>query len=79
MKISVSFFAQSREIAGHSQMEFEIRDGEDVANLLKRLQSQFPEFAGIPIMVAVNTEYADKSHLLRDGDNVAIIPPINGG
>ena len=30
-------------------------------------------------MVAVNTEYATESQTLKDGDEVALIPPVSGG
>jgi molybdopterin converting factor subunit 1 len=79
MKINVSFFAQSREIAGKNQMDFEIPEGEDVSGLLKRLQLQFHGLMNVQIMVAVNAEYVQNNHRLHDGDRVALIPPINGG
>ncbi len=79
MKITISFFAQSREIVGKSQMEFELPEGEKISQLLNRLQQQFSGLRDIQIMMAVNTEYVEDSYRLHDGDQVALIPPINGG
>jgi sulfur-carrier protein len=79
MKITVSFFAQSREIVGKNQMDFEIAEGESVSALLGRIRTQFRDLAGIQFIIAVNTEYVETSRQLHDGDQVAIIPPINGG
>jgi len=79
MKVLVYFFAQSREIVGESQQEFEIDDGSDVTRLLNVLVRQFPGLKKLDIRVAVNSDYAENSHLLHDGDEVAIIPPISGG
>jgi molybdopterin converting factor subunit 1 len=79
MKITVSFFAQSREIVGKNQMEIELPEGEDASGLLKRLQVLFHGLDDINIMMAVNTEYVGNSYRLHDGDKVALIPPINGG
>jgi sulfur-carrier protein len=79
MKVLVYFFAQSREIAGESQQEFEIDNGTDVSLLLKKLTRQFPDLKTLDIRVAVNSDYAENSHLLHDGDEIAIIPPISGG
>jgi molybdopterin synthase catalytic subunit len=31
------------------------------------------------LVVAVNQEYADHLHILREGDEVALIPPVSGG
>jgi sulfur-carrier protein len=79
MKISISFYAQSREIAGKNQMDIEIPDGEDVAGLIRRLQLQYTGFIDLQILLAVNTEYVENNYRLHDGDRVAIIPPISGG
>jgi molybdopterin converting factor subunit 1 len=79
MKIKVSFFAQSREIAGQSQMDFEIKEGDTVSDLLSRLISRFHDLSSVHIMVAVNSSYVDNSQILHDGDEVAIIPPVSGG
>jgi molybdopterin converting factor subunit 1 len=79
MKISISFFAQSREIAGTNQMDMEIPDGEDVSGLVRKLQLQYPGFSDLQILLAVNTEYVENNYRLHDGDRVAIIPPISGG
>ena len=79
VKVKVSFFAQSREIVGQSQIDFEIQEGEAVSSLLKRLQSQFHDLSSVNMMVAVNAAYVENSHGLHDGDEVAIIPPVSGG
>jgi molybdopterin converting factor small subunit len=34
---------------------------------------------GVDIVVAVNTEYADKQTVLSEGDEIALIPPVSGG
>ena len=31
------------------------------------------------LAVAVNREYADRTTVLRDGDEVALLPPVSGG
>jgi molybdopterin converting factor small subunit len=31
------------------------------------------------LMYAVNAEYVDQDHPLRDGDELALIPPVSGG
>lgn len=31
------------------------------------------------LVIAVNQEYADHFHVLNDGDEVALIPPVSGG
>jgi molybdopterin synthase sulfur carrier subunit len=79
VKISVSFFAQSREITGKNKINYEIPEGERVSFLIKILQSQFHDLLVIKIMVAVNSEYVENDYVLHESDQVAIIPPVSGG
>ncbi len=79
MKITVLFFAKSREIVGQDQVEIEMPEGEGVSVLVDRLQSQYPELLGMGFRVAVNSDYVEKDFKLHDGDQVAVIPPISGG
>jgi molybdopterin synthase sulfur carrier subunit len=79
MKITVLLFAKSREIVGEDQIDYQMNEGDTVSHLIKKLQSQFPDFAALNFIIAVNTEYVEKDYQLHDGDQVAIIPPISGG
>jgi molybdopterin synthase sulfur carrier subunit len=79
MKIKVAFFAQSREIVGKSEIDYELSEGAEVSVLIEKLQSQFPGLAAMKFMVAVNSDYVKNDHKLHDGDKAAIIPPVSGG
>jgi MoaE-MoaD fusion protein len=59
----------------------ELRDGERVGDLLRSLREDgtFGEEALRGVAVAVNQEYATAEYVLRDGDEVAILPPVSGG
>ena len=59
----------------------EIRIGTSVSTLLAELNGDrvFPAGSLGTAAVAVNHEYAGPEHLLRDGDVVAILPPVSGG
>jgi molybdopterin synthase catalytic subunit len=59
----------------------ELPAGGSVATLLLELQVEgvFTEAALRSAAVAVNHEYAEKSRVLCDGDEVAILPPVSGG
>jgi MoaE-MoaD fusion protein len=74
MGVRVRLFAGLRERAGFAERELD-----DVA----RVEDVWPalrlgdEPAGL--LYAVNREYADRGRELRDGDEVALIPPVSGG
>ena len=73
MPVSVKLFAGLRERAGWSEREFEARTVADVWPQLGLGE----EPAGL--LYAVNREYAERDRELRDGDEVALIPPVSGG
>jgi molybdopterin synthase catalytic subunit len=59
----------------------ELPGGISVGALLALLREEgsVPEAALRSLAVAVNLQYAAKDHLLQDGDEVAILPPVSGG
>ena len=59
----------------------ELPEAATVADLLNEMVTHVPDWASLAsgTMVAVNTEYAEQSHPLHDGDEVALIPPVSGG
>ena len=81
MKAHVKLFAILREKAGTSDLTLELPEAATVADLLEEVTSRYPELldSASHTMVAVNTEYVQETQPLRDGDEVALIPPVSGG
>ena len=81
MKVRVQFFALFRELVGRREVEIEVKAGARVADLLERVGETYPSLGryGEMLAVAVNAEYVPLSHPLKDGDEVALIPPVSGG
>jgi molybdopterin converting factor subunit 1 len=79
VKVTVRFFASVREITGTGEMELEMQPGETVSGVLNKLKSMFPGFQDSHLMLAVNTEYVQPDHKLKEGDEVALIPLVSGG
>ena len=73
MAVTVRLFAGLREQAGWSRRELEAATVADVWPAL----GLGDEPGGL--LYAVNREYADRDRELRDGDEVAVIPPVSGG
>jgi len=72
----VRLFAALRERAGRDVVELELPEGARVADALQRLETVTN---GVPVVMAVNHEYADLDAGLHEGDEVALIPPVSGG
>ncbi len=77
--VRVRLFASLREIAGDSHVEADGRTAGEVADRLgERYGDRFASIAGVGSLV-VNGERADRSTVLSEGDEVAILPPVSGG
>ncbi len=77
MKIHVRYFANIRDLLGKDSERVNIGVGataEGVWNLIAN-GSKIPK----DILVAVNHEYVDAKHVLKDGDELAFFPPVTGG
>jgi len=68
---------------GSSAATVELPEGASVAALLERLRTTLPAGAAAQILgsiaVSVNAEYAQAAHILHDGDEVGLLPPVSGG
>jgi molybdopterin synthase catalytic subunit len=76
MQVSVRLFAQLRQRAGRSEVEVELPDDARVRDALAALGDLV---AGLPVVMAINREYADEDAPLSAGDELALIPPVSGG
>lgn len=80
IRVTVRFFARFRELAGRAEETVELPSGASVDDLVERLRASggLEDLPDRPA-VAVNLEYAPRGRRLRDGDEVALIPPVAGG
>ena len=81
MNVNVRFFALYRERIGKDTAGFEIAEGSNVVNLVDVVMRDHPDLCPNPseLVVAVNQEYVSHNHQLKEGDEVAFIPPVSGG
>lgn len=81
MEVRVRLFALAREKAGTGEVGWSVADGSTVADLWASLVARWPQLGplGGSVSFAVNQEYADRSRVLDDDDEVAVIPPVSGG
>ncbi|HEX2232269.1 MAG TPA: molybdenum cofactor biosynthesis protein MoaE [Thermoleophilaceae bacterium] len=76
MEVTVRLFAMLRERAGAPELVLDLPDGACVGDALAQLSDLA---AGLPLVMAVNREYAGEDEPLSAGDELALIPPVSGG
>lgn len=74
MKVKVKLFANLRNY-GPEEQEIEMPGNATLADAIKGLNLP----AEIPLLKIVNGEHRSPDHLLKEGDEVALFPPIAGG
>lgn len=81
MRIRVLFFAAYRERIGSGELHVELPGPSTVAELLQTLWEQGEPYTELPAgpVVAVNREFASPDTPLKEGDEVAFVPPVAGG
>ena len=76
MRVTVRLFAQLRERAGAGSLELDLPDGARVRDALAAIGDLA---AGLPVVMAVNREYAAEDAPLQPDDELALVPPVSGG
>jgi MoaE-MoaD fusion protein len=76
MVVHVRLFAALRERAGSDRLELDLPDGALVSDALAAVEDLA---ADLPLVLAVNREYAAREQPLAPGDELALIPPVSGG
>jgi molybdopterin synthase catalytic subunit len=79
--VRIRLFARLRELAGASELTRQVPDQATASDAWQALTAEFPAMAdyGRSVSCAVNEEYARLTAPLRDGDEVAFLPPVSGG
>lgn len=81
MRIALKLFAFFRQMFGSSQITYEIADGATVSDLLEEIYEKYPplEKSRGHVVVMINKKAVPLTEQIKDGDEVAILPPVSGG
>jgi len=81
VKVNVLLFGVLKDVYGTTPPPSELASGATVASIVEHYRERVPQQGGLlrSIAVAVNSEFAHLSTALKDGDEVALLPPVSGG
>lgn len=81
MNVRLLYFAVLRDITGKNEAVVSLPPGTRAADVWQKLREDYVQLADYskPPMVAVNESYATADTVLREGDELAFIPPVAGG
>ncbi len=81
MKIHLQLFAVARDLAGFREKVVEIdapASADSIIDILAGIDPRFGQWR-TSLRLAVNLRYVPGDHILHEGDEVAVIPPVSGG
>lgn len=81
MRVRLLLFAVLRDIIGADDRELILAEGTRANDVWQSLRESHAKLAAYvqPPMIAINETYATPDTILRDGDELAFIPPVAGG
>lgn len=79
-RIHIRFFGPARDLAGSAELSLDVEDNTTVGQIAGVIAENYPDLGrAVGVRLAVNREYVALDRVLRDRDEVAVIPPVSGG
>jgi MoaD family protein len=81
MKLHVRLYSQLRDLAGRSEFDVDLAEGTVVSDLLEQIYLKAPALRthDKSILVGAGVEFVDRNYKLKSGEEISIMPPVQGG
>lgn len=79
IRLKVLYFAYAKEIAGVPRESISLTKNSTLGELITKIGTIHPRLLEFDCRVAVNRSVARRRLLLKDGDEIAFLPPVTGG
>jgi MoaD family protein len=81
MRVVVRFYSYFKELTGCPEASETLPEGSTISDLLEQLGARFPKLQRMEksTLVAVGVDYQHRSYVLKDGEEVSLFPPVQGG
>ena len=81
MRMRVQFYAQLRDLVGTREIDIDLAEGSTVRDLLDEIYVQQPKLRSHDksILIGADVEFVDRNYKLKPGEEISIMPPVQGG
>jgi MoaE-MoaD fusion protein len=81
MQIRVLFFGMLKDLAGQGSDSLDLPENAVLGDVLSHYEKRVPRLKELTASIAtsVNQEYAGRDLKLKQGDEIALLPPVSGG
>ena len=81
MRVRVHFYSYFKDLAGVTEVFECVSPGSTIEMLLGAIFVRFPKIAAMrkSILTAVGVDYQGIGYVLQEGDEVSLLPPVQGG
>jgi molybdopterin converting factor subunit 1 len=81
IRVRLLFFGAARDAVEHDQVDFVLGAAATAAGALEEVMEKYPALRrfGHSLLFAVNQEYARGDRVIKNGDELAVFPPVSGG
>lgn len=81
MSVSICFYSYFKDLTGVEGVTQTVAPGTTLEQLYDQLAGRFPKLESMKkcTLMAVGVDYRDRGYVLREGDEVSLFPPVQGG
>ena len=81
MNVRVQFYSQLRDLSGVAELNVDLAGRSTVRELLENIYEQKPALRAYDksILVGAGVEFVDRDYVIQPGDEISIMPPVQGG
>ncbi len=81
MTVTVHLWSYFRDLAGTAQLAVNVPPGGSGADVLSAVYAVHPKLGALrnSTLIAVGVDYQGASHIVQEGDEVSLFPPVQGG
>jgi molybdopterin converting factor small subunit len=76
MAVKIQLYGQLKQITGVSEI---ITDAADTDALMKEIAARFPLLENLTCLIAVNRNIVQTNTAIKEGQELALLPPYSGG